>query len=859
MTELDAVRGGTQGSSGSAGGTWHRLHPLTPVLRGWKVLAVVFVLVVSNGIRQARPAELALALAVALPVAGAYGYLSWRFTRYGFTEDDLTVESGVLNRRSRRVALSRLQAVDVVQPLLARAVGLAELRLEVAGGSSTEAPLAYLSLAEAHRLRAELLARAAGIDAATPEAPEHVLVRVPFGAVAGSAVLRGPVVAGAAWAVGLVAFGSLTGTVQVLAILIPLLAAVVGPVVAWVTTNFDFTLAESPDGLRVRRGLLETRAQTVPPGRVQALRLSEPWLWRAKGWMRVEVNVAGYSGGGDELSGASTLLPVAPRPLALAVLGRVLPQADVTAVPLSPAPPRSRWRAPLQWRRLAVGADGSVFVARSGRFLRELSVVPHVRTQSVRVTQGPWQRRLGLASVHVDTAPGPVRVTAAHRDAQEAREIAEAQVERARQARRAGARERWMEHSSVQRPEGTFGYDPSSSEFVAYPYGVYAQLREQAPVVWHEPTRQWLVARYDDVNALLRDKRLGRTYLHLASHEEMGRDPDPPELEPFWHVIRNGMLDREPPDHTRLRRLVSRAFTPSTVERLRPTVRRLADSYVSELVDATSDGSPADVLTTVAEPLPVTVIAEMLGVPEADRPLLRPWSADICGMYELNPSAQTAAKATTAAVEFAEYLRGLARDRRQRPADDLISELVHVVDEGDRLTEDELVGTCVLLLNAGHEATVNVTGNGLLALLRNPDQLDRLRADPSLLPTAVEELMRYDTPLQMFERWVLADGVEVAGRPVSRGDEVALLFGSANRDPARFSDPDRLDLGRRENPHLSFGAGIHYCLGAPLARVELAAVFGTLLSRAPGLALAAEPTWKPTYIIRGVRELMVVT
>jgi cytochrome P450 len=394
----------------------------------------------------------------------------------------------------------------------------------------------------------------------------------------------------------------------------------------------------------------------------------------------------------------------------------------------------------------------------------------------------------------------------------------------------------------------TFGFDPWSPEFVAHPYDAYARLRAEAPVTWFEPTGQWLVSRHADVDALLRDRRLGRTYLHVATHAEMGRPDDPEHLAPFWHVIRNGMLDREPPDHTRLRRLVSQAFTPRRVEALRPTVERLAGGLVDAFV---ADGG-GDLLARVAEPLPVTVIAEMLGVPEADRHRLRPWSADICGMYELNPSRAAADAAVRACEEFADYLRALARTRRAEPTDDLVSALAHV--EG--LTEDELVGTCVLLLNAGHEATVNVTGNGWWSLLRNPGELDRLRADPALLDTAVEELMRWDTPLQMFERWVLAD-VEVAGVPIPRGSEVALLFGSANRDPAVFADPDRLDVGRSPNPHVSFGAGIHFCLGAPLARIELVASFGALLRAAPALRLVKEPQWKPRYVIRGLRELLV--
>ncbi|WP_067181198.1 cytochrome P450 [Microtetraspora niveoalba] len=395
-------------------------------------------------------------------------------------------------------------------------------------------------------------------------------------------------------------------------------------------------------------------------------------------------------------------------------------------------------------------------------------------------------------------------------------------------------------------------FDPWNPEFVAHPYGVYADLRENEPVSFFEPTGQWLIARHADVNTLLRDRRLGRSYLHVASHEAFGREPEPEFQEPFWRVVRAGMLDVEPPVHTRLRRLVSKAFTPRMVEALRPRVRKIA----RELVDGLVERGGGDLLAEVAEPLPVTVIAEMLGVPEADRHLLRPWSADICGMYELNPSPEAQHTAVRAAKEFAEYLRDLARTRKDQPGDDLISALAQVVDEGDRLTEDELIGTCVLLLNAGHEATVNVTGNGWWSLFRNPGELERLRADRSLMPTAIEELLRWDTPLQMFERWVLED-IEVGGVTIPRGVEIGLLFGSANRDPEVFPDPDRLDVGRVDNPHISFGAGIHFCLGAPLARVELVESFSALLDAAPAIELVEEPVWKPGYIIRGLESLKV--
>ena len=395
-------------------------------------------------------------------------------------------------------------------------------------------------------------------------------------------------------------------------------------------------------------------------------------------------------------------------------------------------------------------------------------------------------------------------------------------------------------------------FDPWDAAFVADPYPAYAELRERGRVIYFEATDQWLVPHHADVSALLRDRRLGRTYQHRFSHEEFGRTAPRPEHEPFHTLNDHGMLDLEPPDHTRIRRLVSKAFTPRTVERLKPYVHGLAGELVDRLVAA----GGGDLLSDVAEPLPVAVIAEMLGIPEADRAPLRPWSADICGMYELNPSRETAARAVRASVEFSDYLRELIAERRKEPGDDLISGLIAAHDEGDRLTEQEMISTAVLLLNAGHEATVNATVNGWWALFRNPDQLAALRADHSLVPGAVEELMRYDTPLQLFERWVL-DEIEIDGTTIPRGAEIAMLFGSANHDPAVFDRPERLDLRRADNPHISFSAGIHYCIGAPLARIELAASMTALLERAPTLAPVQEPKRKPNFVIRGLEGLSV--
>ncbi|MEV7579880.1 cytochrome P450 [Streptomyces erythrochromogenes] len=399
------------------------------------------------------------------------------------------------------------------------------------------------------------------------------------------------------------------------------------------------------------------------------------------------------------------------------------------------------------------------------------------------------------------------------------------------------------------------GFDPWDAAFVADPYPAYRELRERGRAIWWEATGQWLVPHYADVSALLRDRRLGRTYLHRFSHEEFGREAPPPEHEPFHVLNGNGLLDLEDPAHARVRRLVAKAFTPRTVERLVPAVQRMAGELVGRLL---ADGG-GDLLATVAEPLPVAVIAELLGVPESDRALLRPWSADICGMFELRPDEETARRAVRASIDFSAYLRELIAERRARPGEDLISGLIAAHDEEGRLSEQEMVSTCVLLLNAGHEATVNTTVNGWWALLRHPEQLAALRSgrDPEKLSTAVDELMRYDTPLQMFERWVL-DDIRVGDTDIPRGAEVALLFGSANRDPARFEDPDALDLERADNPHLTFGAGIHYCLGAPLARRELEASFGALLADGvPPLRLVEEPQWQDGYVIRGLKSLLV--
>jgi putative membrane protein len=422
---------------------FHRLHPLTPVLRGWKVFAAAVVIATQQlTVGDLKWTWLLLGIGVSIPLGIAYGYVAWRTTRYLIDSEDLRLETGVLFRRSRRVRLDRLQAVDVVRPLVARALGLAELRLEVAGGSSAEAPLAYLGEAAAQQLRAELLARAAGLHHDTPEAPETVLVKVPLAHLVEGQLRSVGLIVLLLVSIGFVTVTVVTGEWAVLPFAVPAVIGTVPAVVRSVVVHFDFTVAESPDGLRLRHGLLETRSQTVPPGRVQAVRIVEPLLWRSKGWCRVEVNIAGYAGDGQAQT--SVLLPVAPRAQAFAVLSRVLPDVDVQSVRTYGVPRKARWCDPISWRGNAAGADDKVFIAKRGRLRREIDIVPHERVQSARLSQGPLQRRLGLATVHLDTSPGPVQPTAHHRDAQDARNLLDAEVRLARQARAAALPERWM-------------------------------------------------------------------------------------------------------------------------------------------------------------------------------------------------------------------------------------------------------------------------------------------------------------------------------------------------------------------------------------------------------------------------------
>ena len=379
--------------------------------------------------------------------------------------------------------------------------------------------------------------------------------------------------------------------------------------------------------------------------------------------------------------------------------------------------------------------------------------------------------------------------------------------------------------------------------FYQDPYPTYRRLQEEAPVVYWEEFERWCFLRHRDVSAILRDRRFGRSMAQLEGV---------PVREPVLAVDRYSMLEMEPPSHTRLRRLVQGAFIARQIERLRPRVESLSH----RLIDRMEDSDRADLLPAFASPIPVVVIAELLGVPIEMSDQLLAWSHAMVAVYELSPSQEQIEQARGAADEFVAFLRDYVRRRRGEPQDDLLTKLIEAEEGGDRLTEDELISTCILLLNAGHEATVNVIGNGTLALLQNPEQLAHWRADHARTASAVEELLRFDTPLHLFNRWVLEDLV-VGDLELKQGMEVSLLLGAANRDPRVFARPDQLDLTRSPNPHFSFGAGLHYCLGAPLARLELQTALPILWARLPRLELSAAPSFKNSYHFRGLESLWV--
>jgi pimeloyl-[acyl-carrier protein] synthase len=387
--------------------------------------------------------------------------------------------------------------------------------------------------------------------------------------------------------------------------------------------------------------------------------------------------------------------------------------------------------------------------------------------------------------------------------------------------------------------------DLSSPAFIADPYPAFRTLQATGPrrLPFASMTgSSWVFSRYDDVVAVLKELRTGKDFARLVPEEQL------------WALDRS-MLFRDPPDHTRLRSLASQAFTPAAVRDLEPRIAQIAADLLAQMRPAGSAAPrQADFMTAYALPLPLIVIAELLGVPIADRARFHAWSNAVVSEASSTEEPLTWQDATTALTS---YFADLIQERRRHPQADLISGLIQAGDAGDRLSEQELIGTCILLLIAGHETTVNLLGNGLLTLLRHPDQLALLRAHPELMPSAVEEMLRFESPVQRATFRIVTDDFAISGGTLHRGQEINVFLGAANRDPQQFPEPDCFDIRRQPNRHIAFGLGIHFCLGAPLARAEARIGFEQLLQALPDLQLAGEPVWNQNTFIRGLRVLPI--
>jgi len=411
-----------------------------------------------------------------------------------------------------------------------------------------------------------------------------------------------------------------------------------------------------------------------------------------------------------------------------------------------------------------------------------------------------------------------------------------------------------METPTTQVAEALARFDVDDPDFIADPYPALGALRESTPIVFDERHGVWWITRFADIHATLRDRRLGRQFRQRYTEAEFGQPP----LDPRWAAFNDheqwSLLFLEPPDHTRLRRLISKVFTPRAVAALEP----LIESVSNRLLDALVDQPTFDVIADYAQPFSVEVICSMLGLPPTDGPDLLAWSHAIVKMYETNSSDDQKQAANQAAADFTAYIRSAIDDKRVNPDELLISQLVEVTDEGDALTEAEVISTAMVLVEAGHEATVNGLANGLRALLDHGAQYRALTSREVEPAKAVEEILRYDSPVQMFERWVLDDDVEIAGQQLPVGATVGMLFGSAQRDPRQFDGADRFAIARAgDTSHIGFGGGIHFCVGAALARAELSVSLRNITQRMPDLALAAEPRHHPTFVIRGMESLDV--
>ncbi len=403
----------------------------------------------------------------------------------------------------------------------------------------------------------------------------------------------------------------------------------------------------------------------------------------------------------------------------------------------------------------------------------------------------------------------------------------------------------------IDKMRRTVSLDPRDAAFFQNPYPAYDAIRAAAPVFFWEQYGFWCFSRHAEVSELLRDKRFGRQILHVKSREALGWPTPAAHLQAFDALERHSLLSLEPPEHTRLRTLVNRAFVSRQIDRLGPRIAALAH----ERIDAFERNGEVELLGAFANPIPVIVIAELLGVPAQSWRQLLDWSHRMVAMYQFGVTRAVEESAAGAAREFSDFLRQEVARKRMAPGDDLISKLIAAEAERGRLSEAELISTCVLLLNAGHEATVHSLGNSVKALLENPSAIAAL-LDETGRPALVEELLRYDPPLHLFTRYALED-IDYCGVRFKTGEMIGLMLGAANRDPQRFANPDQIDASRSPNPHVSFGAGIHFCVGAPLARLEMQIALPILFQRLPKLALSKAPSYRDAYHFHGIEQLDV--
>ncbi|MGZ9235194.1 MAG: cytochrome P450 [Anaerolineales bacterium] len=386
------------------------------------------------------------------------------------------------------------------------------------------------------------------------------------------------------------------------------------------------------------------------------------------------------------------------------------------------------------------------------------------------------------------------------------------------------------------------------------PYPFYAQIRSQDPVHWDEGLGFWVLTRYADIASVYHDPRFSRAQGLRRGFERLP-ESEQTIAEPVYRSFSKTMFYSDPPYHTRLRGLVNSAFTPTAIEQMRPYIQRTVDN----LLDTVQAQGKMDVIHDFAYPLPILVIAQMLGLPARDRIQFKTWSDDLFAILGSVPHAPALMeRAVRSLTDLTKYVTELSDDRRGQPQEDLLTALVGAAEDGETLTQEELVANVIILLSAGHETTSNLIGNGLLALLENPDQMQKLRKQPGLMASAVEEMMRYDNPVQIAYRSA-AEDVEVGGKCIRKGQLVNSILAAGNRDPERFSEPDQFDITRDEGRHLGFGLGIHFCLGAPLVRLETQIAFSAMLRRFPEMSLAAENLeWQEHPIFRGVKSLPVV-